>query len=51
MNFDRAISLLSHSSWGFLALWIVLLGAAFGACFSENVAYITERRHSKRSHQ
>lgn len=35
MNVDSAISFLSHSNWGFLALWLVLLAVAFTACFSE----------------
>ena len=38
MNFDAAISFLSHSNWGFLALWLVLLAVAFGSCFSESSA-------------
>jgi hypothetical protein len=33
MNFDSAISFLSHSNWGFLALWLVLLAIAFTASF------------------
>jgi hypothetical protein len=32
---DSAISFLSHSNWGFLALWLLLLGAAFTASFPE----------------
>jgi hypothetical protein len=38
MNFDSAISFLSHSNWGFLALWLVLLAVAFTACFPERSA-------------
>jgi membrane-associated PAP2 superfamily phosphatase len=35
MDFDSAISFLSHSDWGFLAVWLVLLAVAFTASFSE----------------
>ena len=35
MNFDSAISFLSHSNWGFLAVWLVLLAVAFTASFPE----------------
>lgn len=36
MSFDSIISFLSHSIWGVLAVLLVLLGAAFLACFPEN---------------
>ncbi len=51
MNFDAAISFLSHSNWGFIALWIVLLGGAFGACFSENLTQHVNRGRSRRPHR
>jgi hypothetical protein len=35
MNFDNAISLLGHSNWGFLAVWLLLLAVAFRASFPE----------------
>jgi membrane-associated PAP2 superfamily phosphatase len=35
MNFDTAISFLSHSNWGFLAVWLVLLAIAFTSSFPE----------------
>jgi hypothetical protein len=35
MNFDSAISFLSHSNWGFLGLWLLLLGLAYGATFRD----------------
>jgi membrane-associated PAP2 superfamily phosphatase len=35
MDFDSAISFLSHSNWGFLAVWLVLLAVAFTASFPE----------------
>jgi len=49
MSFDNVISILSHSNWGFLALWIVLLGIAFVACFSEGSAPSTQRHSTNRS--
>jgi hypothetical protein len=49
MSFDTAISLLSHSNWGFLVLWVVLLGIAFVACFSETSAASAERPRANRS--
>jgi hypothetical protein len=38
MNFESAISFLSHSNWGFLALWLLLLAIAFTASFPERSA-------------
>ena len=35
MNVDSAISFLSHSNWGFLAVWLLLLALAYGATFRE----------------
>lgn len=48
MNFDRAISFLSHSNWGFLALWLVLLALAFTASFPEKSGSSASRGHSRR---
>lgn len=49
MNFDTAISFLSHSNWGFLVLWIVFLGIAFAACFPEkSVSSAQEGRTDRR---
>lgn len=49
MSFDKAISLLGHSNWGFLALWIVLLGVAVVGCFSDVSAASAQGRGTNRS--
>jgi hypothetical protein len=36
MSFESIISFLSHSIWGVLGVLLVVLGAAFVACFPEN---------------
>jgi hypothetical protein len=48
MNFDSAISFLSHSNWGFLALWLVLLAVAFTASFPERTSTSTSHGNGKR---
>jgi hypothetical protein len=36
MSFESIITILSHSIWGVLAFLLIVLGAAFLACFPEN---------------
>jgi hypothetical protein len=45
MNFDSVISFLSHSNWGFLALWLVLLAVAFTASFPERTSTPVSHGH------
>lgn len=49
MNFDGLISFLGHSNWGFVVLWLVLLGIAFAACFSENTVPSTSHHPANRT--
>lgn len=51
MNFDGAISFLSHSNWGFLVLWLLLLAVAFTASFPErSVPSASPGRHPEGPH-
>jgi cytochrome bd-type quinol oxidase subunit 2 len=45
MDFDAAISFLSHSNWGFLAVWLVLLAVAFTASFPERTSTSASPSH------
>jgi hypothetical protein len=47
MNFDSAIAFLSHSNWGFLALWLVLLAVAFTASFPERTSTQASQGHGQ----
>jgi len=52
MNFESAISFLSHSNWGFLGLWLVLLAVAFTASFPErSVPSASQRRRPEGPHR
>jgi hypothetical protein len=50
MNFDAAISILSHSNWGFVAVWIALLAVGLASSFPEDSGSrqenLTNRRKS-----
>jgi hypothetical protein len=50
MNFDSAISFLSHSNWGFLALWLVLLAIAFTASFPERTSTASHGHDNGKRH-
>lgn len=51
MSIEPLISFLVQSNWVFLAGWILLLGTAFAACFSEQPLRIQPRkRHSTDAH-
>jgi hypothetical protein len=44
MDFDSAISFVTHSNWGFLAVWLLLLALAYGATFREESIPSQSRR-------
>ncbi|MBV9342616.1 MAG: hypothetical protein JO159_17240 [Acidobacteria bacterium] len=51
MNFDFLISILVRTDWAILALWLLLLGAAFAASFGEQVMPDPSSAHFRRRHR
>jgi hypothetical protein len=48
VNFESLISILLGTDWGFLAFWVLLLGAAYAACFRESLAPLFKSVPSRR---